>query len=93
MMQYIIPGVDQNTTWGYITHQIVHVSCICFGSFGNFASDTLFFVIVAHIPLMKNILKCKFDDLDDVIRMHPGDVTKSKLLLKDIFEWHQRYIM
>lgn len=88
----LIPGVPNDTEWGSIVHQLFHMLCACLGSFGNFASDTMCFLIVAHIPLMKNIIKCKFDDLNATLSQYPGERQRSQVLLRDILQWHQKYI-
>lgn len=88
----LIPGVPTDTEWGITVHQMFHSMCTCLGSFGNFASDTMCFVIVAHIPLIKNIIKSKFYDLDVTLSQYPGERHRSQVLLRDILQCHQRYI-
>ncbi|XP_046810102.1 odorant receptor 67d-like [Lucilia cuprina] len=40
-----------------------------------------------------NILQCKFDDLDEILKEFPKDPEKSEEPLKDIFKWHQKYLL
>ncbi|XP_061388018.1 odorant receptor 67d-like [Musca vetustissima] len=89
----MVPGVDPKTASGNTIYRIFHIACICFSSFGNYAYDTFVILIIVHIPLMKNILKLKFDELDEILELHPGNRKKTEPLLKDIFQWHQKYIL
>ncbi|XP_061388017.1 odorant receptor 67d-like [Musca vetustissima] len=50
-------------------------------------------LIIVHIPLMKNILKLKFNELDEMLELHPRDREKTEPMLKAIFQWHQKYIL
>ncbi|XP_075146695.1 odorant receptor 67d-like [Haematobia irritans] len=93
VMQFILPGVDPETDFGYYVTNFVHISCVAFGAFGNFAADTLFVSHISHIPLLKDILRCKFHDLNKVLEDDDLDNSNEvRDMLKDIFQWHQKYI-
>ncbi|XP_013110983.1 odorant receptor 67d [Stomoxys calcitrans] len=87
-----LPGIDKNTILGFFLLQAFNALCVVLSGFGNFAADTAFFLMVAHTTLMKDILKCKFNDLDDILRQYSRDRTKTETTLRDIFQWHQRYL-
>ncbi|XP_065359859.1 odorant receptor 67d-like [Calliphora vicina] len=92
IMPFIFPFIDTSTDFGFYLTFVLHIICVFFGTYGNFIMDSWLFIYAAHVPLMKNILKCKFDDLDGILEEYPRNVEKSGQLLSDIFKWHQKYI-
>ncbi|XP_011296015.2 odorant receptor 67d-like [Musca domestica] len=89
----LVPGIDKHTDFGFYTYQFYHFCVVGFASFGNFANDTLMVLLIVHVPLMKNILKLKFDALDEVLKEYPRDVDRTEPLLREIFQWHQKSTM
>ncbi|XP_073843668.1 odorant receptor 67d-like [Musca autumnalis] len=85
-----LPGIDKNTAVGKIIYQTFHICCVCFGMFGNFVSDAFMVLLILQVPLMKTILKMKFDELDEVLLHYPGERKRTEPLLKDIFKWHEQ---
>uniref|UniRef100_A0A1I8N0F8 Odorant receptor n=1 Tax=Musca domestica TaxID=7370 RepID=A0A1I8N0F8_MUSDO len=96
IMQFLFPGVDPNTAYGYTIITTIHCICILFGSFGNFAADVCFFNIVSHVPLFRDLLRCKCQDLNEILEEERASEEEGfaeiELLLKDIFQWHQKYM-
>uniref|UniRef100_A0A1I8NYJ1 Odorant receptor n=1 Tax=Stomoxys calcitrans TaxID=35570 RepID=A0A1I8NYJ1_STOCA len=93
VMQFLLSAVNPDTEFGYMTMNCMHLICIMFGAFGNFAADTFFITFVGHIPLLKDVLRCKFEDLN--VKLDEKDMEKTKeykAILRDIFEWHQKYM-
>uniref|UniRef100_A0A1I8P9A2 Odorant receptor n=1 Tax=Stomoxys calcitrans TaxID=35570 RepID=A0A1I8P9A2_STOCA len=88
----IIPLVDPATDWGFMIHQICTGIATTLTGFGNFAADTSAIMMLVHTRLMSRIIKCKFDDLDEVIRETPREQRNTEHMVKDILEWHQRYL-
>uniref|UniRef100_A0A1B0ADI1 Odorant receptor n=1 Tax=Glossina pallidipes TaxID=7398 RepID=A0A1B0ADI1_GLOPL len=84
IMRFFIPGLDPNSTMGYFVHMLIQFICIFFGAFGNFSSDIFLIVLVLHVPLLKDIITEKLNELNRT------QLKKRKTLLKDTFEWHQR---
>ncbi|XP_011295319.2 odorant receptor 67d-like [Musca domestica] len=97
VMQFLLPGIDPNTAYGYLMMNCMHCICILFGSFGNFAADLCFFTIVSHVPLFKDLLRCKCQDLNDILEegkdVEQEGIGDCQILLKDIFQWHQKYMI
>ncbi|XP_058979856.1 odorant receptor 67d-like isoform X2 [Musca domestica] len=97
VMQFLLPGIDPNTAYGYLVMNCMHCICILFGSFGNFAADLCFFTIVSHVPLFKDLLRCKCQDLNDILEggkdVEQEGIGDCQILLKDIFQWHQKYMI
>ncbi|XP_055842637.1 odorant receptor 67d-like [Episyrphus balteatus] len=92
VMQFLIPGIDPKSDFGHLLMMVAHSTCILMGSFGNFAGDVFFFLFVLQLPLFKNILKIKFEDLNDVLNDTGEDSYEKTLpLLMDILKWHQKY--
>ncbi|XP_075146694.1 odorant receptor 67d-like [Haematobia irritans] len=93
VMQFILPGIDPETDFGYYITNCVHCLCMTFGAFGNFAADSLFVAHVSHIPLLKDILRCKFHDLNKVLEDdNLENQNEVRDMLRNIFQWHQKYI-
>ncbi|XP_055841847.1 odorant receptor 67d-like [Episyrphus balteatus] len=92
VMQFLIPGIDSKTNVGHVLMTIAHSICILMGAFGNFAGDVFFFLFVLQVPLYKNILRIKFEDLNDISTDTEEDNSMKTLpLLRDILKWHQKY--
>ncbi|XP_061395275.1 odorant receptor 67d-like [Musca vetustissima] len=92
VMQFLLPGIDPNTNHGYIIMNFMHCCCILFGAFGNFAADNCFVTLVSHVPLFKDILLCKFHDLNVALEAVDEGHPNCRELLKDILRWHQNYM-
>lgn len=84
IMRFFIPGLDPNSTMGYFLHMLIQFMCIFFGAFGNFSGDMFLIVLVLHVPLLKDIITQKLNELNRT------QLKKRNKLLKDTFEWHQR---
>ncbi|XP_046808857.1 odorant receptor 67d-like [Lucilia cuprina] len=93
IMPFFFPYVNYNTNFGYYLTSTFHVICVLFGGFGNFISDTWCFMFAAHIPLTKNILLAKFKELNELLEKDPLECVEIKNKLKDIFQWHQKYLV
>nr|AOE48097.1 putative odorant receptor OR31 [Scaeva pyrastri] len=92
VMQFLIPGIDPKSDIGHLILFVAHSTCILMGSFGNFAGDMFFFVFLLQVPLFKNILRIKFEDLNEVTTDMEIDNSDQTLpLLRDILSWHQKY--
>ncbi|KAM7344717.1 odorant receptor 67d-like [Cochliomyia hominivorax] len=92
ILPFYLPYLDNTTEFGFYCTFAFQATCVILGGYGNSAVDTWLFIYAAHVPMMKNIMKCKFDDLDVVLEEHPRCMEKSKDFLKDILQWHQKYI-
>ncbi|XP_065361863.1 odorant receptor 67d-like [Calliphora vicina] len=90
VMQFLLPGIDPLTHFGYVLHNVFHVILICLGAFGNFASDMYIFIFIINIPLLKDILRIKCEKLNR-IALKARDPTKTMPVVKEIVEWHQNY--
>ncbi|XP_065361862.1 odorant receptor 67d-like [Calliphora vicina] len=90
VMQFLLPGIDPSTQFGYALHNVVHVCLMILGGFGNFASDMYIFIYIINIPLLKDILKLKCEKLNQVA-LKARNPKKTMPLLKEIVEWHQNY--
>ncbi|XP_023294606.2 odorant receptor 67d-like [Lucilia cuprina] len=90
VMQFLLPGIDPLTHFGYVVHNVVHVFLLCLGGFGNFAGDMYIFIFILHIPMLKDILRIKFEKLNR-ITLQKQNSSKTLPLLKEIVEWHQNY--
>ncbi|XP_065361861.1 odorant receptor 67d-like [Calliphora vicina] len=90
VMQFLLPGIDPSTQFGYVLHNVFHVFLICLGAFGNFASDMFIFIYIINIPLLKDIIKIKCEKLNQVA-LKARNPKKTMPLLKEIVEWHKNY--
>lgn len=89
-MQFLLPGLYPKVERDFIIMNVVHFFSILFGGFGNFAADLCSFLLVFHVPLYKDILSCKFQEINEALEL--DEMERSGELLRDIFEWHQRYM-
>ncbi|XP_023033821.1 odorant receptor 67d-like [Drosophila willistoni] len=96
IMQFLLPGLDPEKESGYIMLFVVHFVCLAFGAFGNYAADMYLFVFISNAPLLKNILRCKFEDLNIKLRKSHNRNDRISLRIHwemvDIVQWHQEYL-
>lgn len=92
LLPFKFPYIDMETNFGYYLTTTAHIIAVFFGAFGNFVIDSWLYTFAAHVPLIKNLLKCKFNDLDNILEMEPKDMKKVLISIKDIIKWHQKYI-
>jgi len=93
IMQFLLPGLDPSTDTGYWLLFILHAVCFCLGSFGNFASDMYLLTFIGSVPLLKNILRCKFEDLNEVMNQEiQPSREKVRDAMVDIVLWHKEYL-
>ncbi|XP_034481305.1 odorant receptor 67d [Drosophila innubila] len=93
VMQFLLPGVDPSTTAGFALLSALHVFCLCLGAFGNFASDMYFLTFIGSVPLLKNILRCKFQDLNEMLDRESQPTSKQvRDAMMDIVIWHKEYL-
>ncbi|XP_061402682.1 odorant receptor 67d-like [Musca vetustissima] len=91
IMQFLIPGLDPTSNErDFIIMNVIHFASMLFGGFGNFAADLCFFLLVFHVPLYKDILQCKFHEVNEALAN--DEMERSSELLNEIFLWHQRYM-
>lgn len=93
MMQFLIPGLDPATTTGFYLLSALHVFCLSLGAFGNFASDMYLLTFIGNVPLLKNILRCKFEDLNGIMdRETQPTRNQVRDAMVDIVVWHKEYL-
>lgn len=88
-----IPGVDDKNGWGFIIHFALQSVMLTIGAYGNFAADSCCFLLLAHTSLFKDLLYCKFQDLNEILQQYPRNSLRSKPLLQDILKWHQKHVL
>ncbi|KAL9902566.1 odorant receptor 67d-like [Glossina fuscipes fuscipes] len=88
-----IPGIDVKDGWGFRIHFCVQAAMLTIGTYGNFAADSFCFLLLSHTSLFKDLLYCKFQDLDEILLQYPRNSLKSKPLLQDILKWHQKHVL
>ena len=91
IVQFFLPGLDRTSDNGFIIHTILHIFCIFIGSFGNYAGDLFFYIFCIHMPLLKDILRCKFHDMNIAIERNLPPQLIHKMFI-DSLEWHQKYL-
>jgi len=93
VMQFLLPGLDPSTTVGFYLLFPVHVFCLSLGAFGNFASDMYFLTFIGSVPLLKNILRCKFQDLNEMLDSESQPSSNQvRDAVMDIVIWHKEYL-
>ncbi|XP_013106741.2 odorant receptor 67d-like [Stomoxys calcitrans] len=94
IMQMFIPGLDHTTDFGYYLLISIQLILMLFGGFGTFAADTFLINFITHVPMLKDILRCKFEDLNEALDDENKERTKKyKAILRDILQWHQKYML
>uniref|UniRef100_A0A1A9Z3G3 Uncharacterized protein n=1 Tax=Glossina pallidipes TaxID=7398 RepID=A0A1A9Z3G3_GLOPL len=88
-----IPGVDDKNGWGFRIHFCLQSAMLIVGAYGNFAADSYCFLLLAHTSLFKDLLYCKFQDLNEILQQYPRNSLRSKPLVQDILKWHQKHVL
>ncbi|XP_061397605.1 odorant receptor 67d-like [Musca vetustissima] len=92
IVQCLVPFVDATTPKGFFWTCAIQVVFIAVGGFGFYAGDMAFFTPVTQIVTFRDILRCKFQDLNEILLTFPANEKKSTEMLKDIIQFHQRYM-
>ncbi|CAD7003758.1 unnamed protein product [Ceratitis capitata] len=88
VMHFFIPGVDVETTYGYLFTLAVHTVVFLAGAFGLFAGDLFFLIFLGQTQLFRDILVLKVKALNEAAA---ENAKNTESLLIDIIEWHQYY--
>lgn len=62
------PGINETTLFGYAIHIVLHIIYLFFGWAGSAGSDFFFALLIINVPLMSNILKDNFDELNGMLK-------------------------
>uniref|UniRef100_A0A5H2XAB2 Odorant receptor n=1 Tax=Zeugodacus cucurbitae TaxID=28588 RepID=A0A5H2XAB2_ZEUCU len=89
IMQFFIPGVDADTSFGYLLTTSVHMVVFLAGSFGLFAGDLFFLIYLGQPELLRDILILKVEELNEAVAQKDDNIES---LLINIIEWHQYYM-
>ncbi|XP_017840184.1 odorant receptor 67d-like [Drosophila busckii] len=91
IMQFLVPGLDPYSNHGFFLLTCLHASCLCLGAFGNFSSDMYILIFIGNVSLVKNILRCKLNDLN--VRLEQGaEPAEVRYAMQDIVRWHMEYL-
>lgn len=88
VMQFFIPGVDVETSFGYLFTTAVHTVVFLAGAFGLFAGDLFFLIYLGQPELFRDILILKVKELNEAAAEKDN---KTESLLISIIEWQQYY--
>ncbi|XP_068150401.1 odorant receptor 67d-like [Drosophila tropicalis] len=91
VMQFLVPGIDHHSDGGHLMLVSLHVTCLCFGAFGNFGGDMYFFLFIINVPLLKDIFNVKLMDFNEVV-VQRTEYDKMHAMLWDLLSWHQQYV-
>ncbi|XP_073837818.1 odorant receptor 67d-like [Musca autumnalis] len=92
VVQCMIPFLDPATQKGFVWTCVVQIWFIAVGGFGFYAGDMAFLTPTTQILIFQGILRCKFMDLTEMVEKDPRNVKKSTEMLKEIINFHQRYM-
>lgn len=88
VMHFFIPGVDVETSFGYLLTTAVHTVVFLAGAFGLFAGDLFFLIYLGQPELFRDILILKIKELNEAAAQKDN---KTEHLLINIIQWHQYY--
>lgn len=73
------PGIDENTTSGFIMLSCYHGILMVAASIGISCSDLLFTMLIANTPIMANLIEMEVEQLNDYLEVKQSDMIKLKL--------------
>uniref|UniRef100_A0A1I8M7E2 Odorant receptor n=1 Tax=Musca domestica TaxID=7370 RepID=A0A1I8M7E2_MUSDO len=91
------PGLDVATPVGFWATNFIQAGFIAVGGFGLYSGDMSVLTPISQIPTFQGILQCKFREinqlLDDDYESAEERGIKTMAALKDILEFHQKYLI
>lgn len=91
VMQFLVPGIDRDSDTGHLMLITLHVTCLCFGAFGNFGGDMYLFLFILNVPLLKDVFKVKLHEFNEVLEQK-HEYKKMVAMMWDLIAWHQKYV-
>ncbi|XP_030372182.1 odorant receptor 67d-like [Scaptodrosophila lebanonensis] len=91
IIQFLLPGIDPNTNTGFLILSGIHIGLLSLGAFGQFAGDMYLFVFINNLPMLKNILGCGLQDLNDLLDDNCSQAELHAEMVK-IVNLHQQYL-
>lgn len=91
-----IPGLDLNTSRGYIITNFLHFLFDLCGICGTFGFDFIFFIYYYHIVTLSGLMKIKLHEMGDFLLENDlkilENAKKVKEMMSDIYSWHQKML-
>lgn len=83
-----LPGIDENTGFGFIVLTIFHINTLVLGTLGSACSDFSFTMIIVNVPILANIIADNITELNKILmqKMPKRVIIRAKLL--NIFLQH-----
>ncbi|XP_070064397.1 odorant receptor 67d isoform X2 [Drosophila virilis] len=91
VLQFLVPGIDHNSDSGHLMLITLHIMCLIFGAFGNFGGDMYLFLFITNVPLLKDIFKVKFEELNELL-LQNVKYEEMHSMFWELLAWHQKYV-
>lgn len=83
-----LPGINENTTGGFITLSCYHTILLVLSFIGISCSDLLFTMLIANTPIMANLIEMEVKELNVCLEEKLGD-SMIKFKLRNILLMHR----
>lgn len=83
------PGIDENTTNGYIILSCYHILLLFLSFVGISCSDLLFTMLIANTPIMSNMIELEVEQLNDILTSPKMDTLLMKSTFRNLLLMHR----
>lgn len=83
------PGIDENTTGGFIALFCYHLLLLMLSSVGISSSDLLFTMLIANTPVMAILIEMEVEQLNDALTSQKVDKLLVESKLKNVLLMHR----
>ncbi|XP_030571434.1 odorant receptor 67d [Drosophila novamexicana] len=91
VLHFLVPGIDHNSDSGHLMLITLHIMCLIFGAFGNFGGDMYLFLFIINVPLLKDIFRVKFEELNELV-LQNDKYEEMHSIFWELLAWHQKYV-
>lgn len=92
LIPLFFPMIDENTIDGYIILMAIHVLFIILAVIGSAATDFMFIMIIANIPVLTNILANDVQEINNILREEEIDMVQVKGRFRNILYMHRELL-
>ncbi len=96
IFEIYIPGLDYETTRGYIITNFLHFLFDLCGICGTFGFDLVFFMYYYHIVTLNGLMKIKLEEMEEFLLENdlkiPENAKRIQGMMRDIYRFHQKIL-
>lgn len=88
-----IPGIDENTEFGFWMLNSLNFMMMILGSFGMSATDIFYALMLCNIPIMARLIEDEINELNEIIEENITSTPVWKSKFRNILMMHREMAM